>query len=58
MDYHRAKKVLLGLLCGYFLVGVYAEAYHGGELYPVFSWRLFAVIPQTVETARIEMTTL
>lgn len=44
--YDALKKIAIALLVFYFCMGIYERLVrHGGELYPFFSWYLFAAIP-------------
>jgi len=55
MSYEVLKKGFVFILILYFMTGVFAEVTGSGELYPVFSWRLFARIPSQVSTHAIEI---
>ena len=58
MPYRYAKRGVIFFLVLYFLVGIFAEIYTSGELYPVFSWRLFAIVPNEVVKHTIEISVL
>lgn len=46
LPYGLLKKIAIAVLAVYFFMGLVERGYrHGGELYPFFSWYLFALIP-------------
>lgn len=56
MSYSDKKYAVIVVLALYFLVGAFVELKNGnGEAYPVFSWRLFAVVQNTVHTFTLEI---
>lgn len=56
MSYSDRKYAVVAILALYFCAGVFVELKNGNrEGYPVFSWRLFAVVQNTAYTFKIEI---
>lgn len=58
MHYTHLKRVVVLGIIAYFCVSVTIEVIDRAEMYPFFSWRLFAVVPNEVDTYTIEISRL